>query len=216
MSIVYRNFLEPQIRKYKIRSLSDSLHSSSESEMDNFKSYLSSYNQFFDGIVQRDAYECFQLVLNILHLGTKQSILGPDSGHVDGDEFIMSVYKTYFYFLFKKTLTCINCNKSSVLYVPSSEINVYPSNSKSLESLINDTMMSTLLKGCDCSSENTDHSEMLEFEELPNILFVIVNRYGFNSRVNKNKSFIDIDTELRINGRVFDHLATIYHLGEQL
>ena len=198
-----------------IRSLSDSLHSASESEMDNFKSNLSSYNQFFDGVVQRDAYECFQLVLNILHVGTKQSILGPDSGFVEGDEFIMSVYKTYFYFLFKKTLTCINCNKSSVFYVPSSEINVYPSNSKSLESLINDTMMSTLLKGCDCSSENTDHSELLEFEELPNILFVIVNRYGFNSRVNKNKSFIDINTELRINGRVFDHLATIYHLGEQ-
>ena len=71
-------------------------------------------------------------------------------------------------------------------YVPSSEINVYPSNSKSLGFLIDDTMMSTLLKGSDCSIENTDHSEMLKFEELPNILFGIVNRYGFDSSVNKN------------------------------
>ena len=59
-----------------------------------------------------------------------------------------------------ETLSCINCNKSSVHYVPYSEINVYPSNSKSPESLINDTMMSTLLKGSDCSSENTDHSDI--------------------------------------------------------
>ena len=74
-------------------------------------------------------------------------------------------------------------------------------------------MTSTLQKGCDCSNENTDHSELLEFEELPNILFIIVNRYSFNSRVGKNDAFITIDNEIKINGRVYEHLATIYHLG---
>ena len=55
---------------------------------------------------------------------------------------------------------------------------------------------------------------MLEFEELPNIFVIIVNRYGFTSRVSKNKSFITLDKEITINGRVYNHLATIYHLGE--
>ena len=154
-----------------IRTLSDSVHSASESEMAKLKSNLSSYNQFFDGVVQRDAYECFQLILNILHVGTKRSILGPDSGLVESDEFLISTTKSYFSFLLKKTLTCKNCEKSSVFYVPSSDINVYPSNSKSLEFLITETMTSTLLKGCDCSNENTDVSELLEFEELPNRFF---------------------------------------------
>ena len=80
-----------------IRSLSDSLHSASESEMDNFKSNLSSYNQFFDGVVQRDAYECFQLVLNILHLGTKQSILGPDSSRVTSSLCLYIKHTSIFY-----------------------------------------------------------------------------------------------------------------------
>ena len=57
-------------------------------------------------------------------------------------------------------------------------------------------MTSILLKGCDRSSENTDHSEWLEFEDLPNIHFIIVNRYKFNSTVSKNKSFININIEL--------------------
>ena len=197
-----------------VLSLSDSLHSASECEMANFKSNLSRYNQFFDGVLQRDAHECFQLVLNILHQGTRRSILGSDSDLVENDEFMTSVTKSNFSFVFKKILTCINCKKSSVFYIPSSDLNVYPSNSRSLESLIFETMKSTIQKGCECSSENTDHSEWLEFEELPNILFIIVNRYSFNSRVSKNKCFITINTEIRINERVYDHLATIYHHGE--
>ena len=55
---------------------------------------------------------------------------------------------------------------------------------------------------------------MLEFEELPNIFVIIVNRYGFTSRVSKNKSFITLDKEITINGRIYNHLATVYHLGE--
>ena len=39
----------------------------------------------------------------------------------------MSITKSYFSFLFRKTLTCIDCKKSSVFYIPSSDIKVYPS-----------------------------------------------------------------------------------------
>ena len=36
-----------------------SLQSGSEAEMAKLKSNLSMYSRFFDGVVQRDAYECF-------------------------------------------------------------------------------------------------------------------------------------------------------------
>ena len=51
-------------------------------------------------------------------------------------KFIMSVNKSFFSFLFKETIPCINCKTSSAFYIPSSDINVYPSNYKSLVTLI--------------------------------------------------------------------------------
>ena len=74
-------------------------------------------------------------------------------------------------------------------------------------------MESTLQKGCNCSNKNTVHSELLEFEGLPNILCIIVNRYTFNSSGRKNEAFISIEGSITINEQVFDHLATVYHHG---
>ena len=197
-----------------VHSLSNSLQSRSESEMANFKSHLSQYDQFFDGVVQRDAYECFQQILSILHEGTKHSILSSDGDHMDDDEeFITSITKSYFTFILKKTLTCMNCNKVSVLYNSSLNLNIYPSNLKNIQALILETMKSTIQKSCICSSDNTNHSEVLEFEELPKIFFIIVNRYSIDYRLGKNDSLVVINNEMNMNGRVFDHMATIYHHG---
>ena len=78
---------------------------------------------------------------------------------------------------------------------------------------MSETMTSTIQKSCSCVDENTNHSETLEFEELPKILFVVVNRYSIDSRSSKNESFIIINNQMIINGHIFDHIATIYHHG---
>ena len=196
-----------------VKSIKDSLLNGSEAKMAHLKNSLSNYNSFFDGIVQRDAYECFQLFREILHGGTKHSILGSDSDQAEDDEFIVSAAKSLFSFLFKKTLTCFKCELSSVFYIQASEINIYPSNLQGLHALINEAMESTLQKGCNCSNKNTKHSELLEFEGLPNILCIIVNRYTFNSSGRKNEAFITIEKSITINEQIFDHLATVYHHG---
>ena len=88
-----------------VSSLFISLQSGSEFEMDRIKTNLSNYNQFFDGTVQRDAYECFLRILEVIHKGTKRSsILGFDSGLADSDEFMTSITKSHFSFILKKTL----------------------------------------------------------------------------------------------------------------
>ena len=133
------------------------------------------YVMFFDGVQQRDAYECFQLLLEILHRGTKYNILGLDDGTGENEEFITSICKSNFSIFIKRTLTCINCNSSSTNFISSLDFHVYPSSSKELESLIFETMTSTLSKACECSNGNTVHSEISEFEELPRILFIIIN-----------------------------------------
>ena len=208
------NFVNNNPEGLLVSSLFISLQSGSEFEMDKIKTNLSNYNQFFDGSVQRDAYECFLRILDVIHKGTKRSILGSDSSLAESDEFMTSITRSHFSFILKKTLTCLICNRSSVFSIPSSDINVYPSSLKSLEFLIFETMTSTLHKGCTCSGIDTEHSELLEFEELPRLLFVMVKRYSFNSIVRKNSSFIIINDEIKINGQVYDHSATIYHHGE--
>ena len=174
-----------------VKSLLHSLQSGSETEMAKLKSNLSMYSRFFDGVVQRDAYECFQQLLNILHERTRHSILSFDGGsEFDDDEFVTSVTKSNFTFILKKTLACMDCEKMSVSYIPSFDFNIYPSNLKNIESLMSETMTSTIQKSCSCVDENTNHSETLEFEELPKILFVVVNRYSIDSRSSKNESFV--------------------------
>ena len=79
-----------------VKSIKDSLLNGSEAKMAHLKNSLSNYNSFFDGIVQRDAYECFQLLREILHGGTRRSILGSDSDQAEDDEFIVSTSKSLF------------------------------------------------------------------------------------------------------------------------
>ena len=208
------NFVNNNPEGLLVSFLFISLQSGLEFEMDKIKTNLSNHNQFFDGSVQRDAYECFLRILDVIHRGTRRSILGSDSNLAESDEFMTSITRSHFSFILKKTLTCLICSRSSIFSIPSSDINVYPSSLKSLEFLIFETMTSTLHKGCTCSDNDTEHSELLEFEEQPRLLFVMVKRYSFNSIVRKNSSFISINDEIKINGQIYDHSATIYHHGE--
>ena len=196
-----------------VETLLTSLNSNSEAQMASFKNDIAFYKQFYDGKIQRDVYECFQGILTIMHLGTRHSILGPD-GDLNDDDFVSSITKSGFSFTLKKTLTCLLCSKSTEFFIPSSDFHIYPTNLKSVQSLISNTLKSSLHKGCTCSDGNVEHSEILEFQNLPNILFLIVNRYSFNSRANKNSCFIIIDNVITIKGQIFDHAATIYHHGE--
>ena len=198
-----------------VQAILDCFQSGCKINMARLKSKLSIHNGFFDGVMQRDAYECFQLILGLLHQGTKYSILGSDDGSDESDEFLTSICKSNFSIAVKKTLTCLKCNNSSVNYNVSLDLHVYPSDPKELQALIFDTMTSSLQKGCVCSTENTTHSELLEFEDLPKILFIIVNRYNYSSRSSKNKTVITLNKQLSINGLIYNHSATIYHHGER-
>ena len=133
---------------------------------------------------------------------------------MDDDEFITSITKSKFSFVLKKTLTCDSCSKSSVFFIPTSDFHIYPLNLKSINSLIADAFKSSLQKGCECSDGNVGHLETLEFEEYPSILFIVVNRYSFNLSSSKNSCFIVMENELKINDKIYDHAATIYHHGE--
>ena len=83
-----------------------------------------------------------------------------------------------------------------------------------MESLITESLISRLQKGCICSDHDTLHLENLAFQDPPKILLVVINRYEYTLRAEKNKSSVYTDDQLQINGRTYHCHAVIYHLGE--
>ena len=143
------------------------------------------YDEFFDGFVQRDAYECFQKVLRVLHQGSRYSLLDSSISLDDSDEFIVSSTTLNFSFTLKKTLICQKCRHSSIFFIPNSALYIHPKDGKQVDTLIFDSLTSNLMKGCVCTNYDINHMEILEFQEPPKILLVVLNRYNYTIRAKK-------------------------------
>ena len=178
------------------------------------KSRFSDYDRFFDGSVQRDAYECFQNVLRILHIGSRYCLLDSSISLGDSEEFMVSATTENFNFTFKKTLICQKCKTSSVFFIPNSAFNIYPKEGKNMHTLISESLTSSLMKGCACTNNDTNHMEILEFQEPPKILLLIMSRYDYAIRPKKNSSSVFIDKQLILNGKTYQCQAIVSHLGE--
>ena len=197
-----------------INLLYDGLQSGIDTEIAKVKSRFSVYDEFFDGCVQRDAYECFQKVLRILHQGSRYSLLDSSIGLDDSDEFIVSSTTLNFSFTLKKTLICQKCRHSSIFFIPNSALYIHPKDGKQVDTLIFDSLTSNLMKGCVCTNYDINHMEILEFQEPPKILVVVLNRYNYTIRAKKNTSSVLIGDHLLINGKTYHCQAIVNHHGE--
>ena len=70
------------------------------------------------------------------------------------------------------------------------------------------------MKGCACTNNDTNHMEILEFQEPPKILLLIMSRYDYAIRPKKNSSSVFIDKQLILNGKTYQCQAIVSHLGE--
>ena len=95
-----------------INQLLTSLENYSEESIAEFKSNLSSFSAFFDGHVQRDAFECFDKILDLLHKGTKVNLIELDDSDVE-DDLVTSLTYNLFWYTFKKSFTCNSCGNCS-------------------------------------------------------------------------------------------------------
>ena len=198
-----------------INVLYNGLQSGLDTEMAEVKSIFSEYNEFFDGSVQRDAYECFQNIIRILHQGSRYSLLDSSiSLGDDDDEFIVSSTTLNFGFTLKKTLICQKCRNNSIFFIPNSAFHIYPKEGKQLETLIFESLTSNLMKGCICTNNDTNHIEILEFQEPPKILLVVLNRYDYTLRPKKNTSSVIINDKLLLHEKPYHCQAIVNHHGE--
>ena len=93
--------------------LLNAVYSDNEQGLTQFKLKLAQYNSFFDGKLQRDAYECFIKIIQIIHKGTEQC---DDMDSYD-EQFILSLTKRLFSFISKISFRCSECSFISYIFL---------------------------------------------------------------------------------------------------
>ena len=135
------------------------------SDLPLIKSSLAEFNHFFDGRFQRDAFECFSNVIDILHTGTSKSLI--DHDFLDDDECITSLKIDLFTFIKRNMLTCSICGNSSITFEPCTSIDIYPETCKSIFDLIHMSLQGNIHKLCNICLVYTNHLESSSFEQCP-------------------------------------------------
>ena len=198
-----------------VKTLLDTVYSNSNYGLSQFKLQLARFNPFFDGTNQQDAYECLISILDILHLGTKENLVD-DVYMLEDDQFINSLTKQLFSHTTKRSLKCVICRYVAESYSQSYTLFVYPYKDSNMTDLLNSSMMSDLIKKCDCCQSNTKHEETVTIVQPPKFLAIIVNRFDQALIGGKNKSRIRIDRELQIASDRYNLVGSIHHYGASI
>ena len=199
-----------------IKCLIDGIYSNSNESLSYFKMQLSRFDGFFSGVYQQDAYECFCLFMDIMHIGTRQNLLGDEFLNNSGDDqFVNSLTKRLFMFTIKHSTQCVNCRLMTSSYSESRSHFLFPSEDTSIKIMFESSRKSNFRKQCGCCNSNTNHEELINFEQPPEILVLIINRFDTNL-ASKNKNKILIDNKLNISSVCYDLIGSIHHHGRSI
>ena len=199
-----------------VRMLYDGFRSNSSVVLSQFKIDLATYDSFFDGMVQRDAHECLDRLVKILHEGTKLCLVDMDVSMSSLDALTTSYPKSLFEFTLKKTYTCRNCGLDSFFFSQSSNLNVYPAIQSGIDILIENSLSGTLIKNCVSCNNDTSHYESISFEYPPKVLTILLNRFEFLQHSRKLKTNVTINKHLTFNSDLYDLVGVIEHHGNTL
>ena len=198
-----------------VKILLDNVYSNSNKGLTQFKLQLARFNPFYDGTNQQDAYECFVSILDLLHVGTKENLVD-DVYMLEDDQFVNSLTKQLFNHTTKRSLKCVICRYVAVSYSQSYTLFVYPYRDSNITDLLNSSMISDLIKKCDCCKSSTKHEETMTIVQPPKFLAIIVNRFDQASIGGKNKSKICLDKELLVASARYNIVGSIHHFGASI
>ena len=196
-----------------VKFLMEAIRQSSSNTLADFKIQLQLYDSFFDGNVQRDALECLNLLLDLIHKGTKQSLIDLDGSMLENDELVTSITKQLFSHTLKKTLICVNCNNSTEYFIQSYNHNVYPDTNSHISDLLRKCMSGTVTKSCTICLHDTNHTEVIKLEQDPKILMIVINRFDSRMTSRKNTTKVKISSTLRLNSSSYHLIASAHHHG---
>ena len=196
-----------------VDSLLNSVYTDITDGLIRFKMQLAEYDNFFDGLHQRDAYECLVKIIQILHMGTRQCLTNDDINLCD-EQLVISISKKLFSFISKSSLTCTVCRFNSVSFYESQALFLYPNSNTNIENLLsNSSSMSFISKLCGCCHANTRHEQTTIMEQPPEVLIIVINRFGNTPGSTKNSSKIDLNHNITIAAQNYGLIGSVHHHG---
>ena len=196
-----------------LQFLLDIINGKSGRTLTQFKVELCQYDHFFDGSIQRDALECFNLLLEIIHKGTKINLIDMDGSMFEYDDFVTSLSKELFAFTTLKTMTCETCNSKNDTLITGYNLNIYPEADDSIINLLDKSMSSIVIKSCTSCMSDTNHTEVLQLSQTPKFLTIVVNRFDFNLTAKKKNHQIIMNETLRLSSSSYNLMGSVHHHG---
>ena len=196
-----------------VKLLMDIINKNSDRTLAHFKIELRQYNNFFDGSIQRDALECFNLLLDLIHKGTQKNLIDMDGSMLECDDFVTSLSKELFAFTLMKTMTCENCSKKTDTFIPGYNLDIYPDTDDYITNLLEQCMSSIIIKCCTFCMSDTNHTEVLQLSQSPKFLIIVVNRFDFNLTAKKKNYEIMINQSLCLNSSSYHLMGSVHHHG---
>ena len=178
-----------------------------------FKHNISKFDTFFDGLIQRDSFECLLNVLDIFHIGTKSMMIDIVDGQLEEDEVTTSLTKSLFLFTMKSILCCEQCNTHTLSYSQSSHLNLYPDRGDDIQSIFKNSLKNNLTKRCGICLENTPHMETSNICQVPKFFLLVLNRYPASPGLTKNNSNICVNRTINIQSSKYHLIGCINHHG---
>ena len=92
---------------------------------------------------------------------------------------------------------------------------IYPLESSPVIDMLHASLGVSVSKLCGCCGVNTNHTQSISFEQPPEILSLVISRFGSNSS-NKNSDNIHADRQLRIASQSYSLIGSIHHHGRTI
>ena len=195
-----------------VDALFKAVYSDTKDGLTLLKILLAEYNSFFDGTHQRDAYECLVKILQILHVGTRQCLINDDINLCD-EQLVISISKRLFTFVSKSSLKCLACRFNSISYCENQTLFLYPNSNTSIHSLFSNSSFTSVTKLCRCCNSSTLHEQTTILEQPPEVLIMVICRFGNSVDSSKNTSKIDLTPNITIAAHNYGLIGSVHHHG---
>jgi ubiquitin C-terminal hydrolase len=184
-------------------------------EITTLKQLLASYDALLDGKFQQDCHECLILLMNILHLGTRYSLLGDE--FMD-DSVVTSLPKRIFSFVQLETFECSICHFRTSHASSTNMLAITQLSTNNISQLLQSSLYDKVDKNCHICNILTSHQKIVTLNDPPSILIILVSRFRSDGGLNRNKNNIKIRIEryIEIKGMEYELLGVVHHLGDYI
>ena len=184
----------------------------SRSEIMEVKGRLRMYDILLSGSHQQDACECLMTFMDIIHKGTKYSLL-PNAVH-DEDDSAVSLTNSMFMSTYQKVFTCSMCGDTVSRLWQSRMLNIFPTENCSMEKIIQNNLSQQVQKRCTACKRSTLHSEILKWISPPKYLILALNRFTYvGVGTIKNNIVVPVQAQVSVDGNCLTLVGIIHHHG---